>query len=73
MLKGGLKVLYLQGPNFTWEIKYLARGLDAAKEIHVELAVSASRPSASAGSSTTSSSPPVITTSIILGDIAADT
>ena len=36
VLKGGLKVLYLQGPNFTWEIKYLVRGLDAAKEIHVD-------------------------------------
>ena len=34
VLKGGLKVLYLQGPNFTWEIKHLVRGLDAAKEIH---------------------------------------
>ncbi len=39
VLKGGLKVLYLQGPNFTWEIKYLVRGLDAAKEIHVDSAV----------------------------------
>ena len=39
VLKGGLKVLYLQGPNFTWEIKYLVRGLDAAKEIHVDTRV----------------------------------
>ncbi len=36
VLKGGLKVLYVQGPNFTWELRYLVRTLDAAKEIHVD-------------------------------------
>ncbi len=39
VLKGGLKVLYLQGPNFTWEIRFLVRSLDAAKEIHVDTRV----------------------------------
>jgi hypothetical protein len=39
VLKGGLKVLYVQGPNFSWEPRYLTRGLDAAKEIHVDLKV----------------------------------
>ncbi|WP_435018885.1 glutamine amidotransferase [Tundrisphaera sp. TA3] len=39
VLKGGLKVLYIQGPGFSWEPKYLVRGLDAAREIHADLRV----------------------------------
>jgi uncharacterized membrane protein len=37
--KGGLAVLYLQGPNFAWEYKYLTRALDASREIQVDLRV----------------------------------
>jgi Putative glutamine amidotransferase/von Willebrand factor type A domain len=39
VLKGGLKVLYIQGPDFSWEPRYLTRGLDAAREIHADLRV----------------------------------
>ncbi len=39
VLKGGLKVLYVQGPDFSWEPRYLTRGLDAAREIHADLKV----------------------------------
>ena len=39
VLKGGLKVLYVQSENFSWEPRYLTMGLDAAKEIHVDLRV----------------------------------
>ena len=34
--KGGLSALYIAGPNFTWEYKYLTRALDSAKEIKVD-------------------------------------
>lgn len=37
--KGGLAVLMLQGPNFSWEPKYLTMSLDASPEIQVELKV----------------------------------
>jgi hypothetical protein len=36
VLKGGLKVLYIQGPDFSWEPRYLTPALDAAREIHVD-------------------------------------
>jgi uncharacterized membrane protein len=36
VLKGGLAVLFLQGPNFSWEPKYLTRALDAAQEIQAD-------------------------------------
>ncbi len=39
VLKGGLKVLYIQGPDFSWEPRYLTRSLDAAREIHADLKV----------------------------------
>ena len=37
--KGGLAVLYLQGPNFSWEPRYLTWALDAAQEIQADLKV----------------------------------
>ena len=37
VLKGGLKVLYIQGPGVSWEPKFLVRSLDAAREIHADL------------------------------------
>ena len=37
VLKGGLKVLYIQGPDFSWEPKYLIRGIDPAREINTEV------------------------------------
>ena len=39
VLKGGLKVLYVQGSDFSWEPKYLVRALDAAREIHADFRV----------------------------------
>ena len=39
VLKGGLKVLYVQGSDFSWEPRYLTRALDAAREIHADLRV----------------------------------
>lgn len=39
VLKGGLKVLYIQGPDFTWEYKYLIRAVDPAREINTELRI----------------------------------
>ena len=39
VLKGGLKVLYVQGADFSWEPKYLVRALDAAREIHADFRV----------------------------------
>jgi hypothetical protein len=38
-LRGGLGVLYLQGPNFTWEYKFLTRALDPAREIQAGLKI----------------------------------
>lgn len=39
VLKGGLKVLYVQGPDFSWEPRFLIRGVDPAREINTELRV----------------------------------
>ena len=36
---GGLSVLYLQGPNFSWEYKYLTLALNSAPEIQATLRV----------------------------------
>ena len=39
VLKGGLNVLYLQGPNFTWEYRFLARAINASPDIQGDLKV----------------------------------
>ena len=39
VLKGGINVLFLQGPSSPWEKKYLMRALDAAREIQANLRV----------------------------------
>ena len=39
VLKGGLKVLYIQGPDFSFDPKFVTRSLDAAREVHVDLKV----------------------------------
>ena len=39
VLKGGLKVLYIQGPDFSFEPRFLIRGIDPAREINTELRV----------------------------------
>ena len=39
VLKGGLKVLYVQGPDFSFEPRFLIRGVDPAREINTELRV----------------------------------
>jgi uncharacterized membrane protein len=39
VMSGGLNVLFLQGPSFTWEYKYLVDALDASPEIHADLKV----------------------------------
>jgi uncharacterized membrane protein len=39
VLRGGIRVLYIQGPNFTWEYRFLTPTLDAAKEVHVDFKV----------------------------------
>ena len=39
VLKGGLNVLYLQGPNFSWEYKFLTRALDPSPDIGTVLKV----------------------------------
>jgi uncharacterized membrane protein len=37
--EGGLSVLYLQGPNFSWEYRYLVPALDASPELQASLRV----------------------------------
>lgn len=39
VMKGGLSVLFLQGPNFTWEFKYLSLAVGTSPDIQVELRV----------------------------------
>lgn len=39
VLKGGLSVLYVQGPSSPWEKKFLARALDASEKIQAKLVV----------------------------------
>lgn len=36
VLSGGLNVLFLQGPNFTWDYRYLMRSLMTAQDIQVD-------------------------------------
>jgi uncharacterized membrane protein len=36
VLKGGISVLYIQGPSSPWEKKYLVRALDASEKIQVQ-------------------------------------
>ena len=39
VLKGGINVLYVQGPSSPWEKKFLARALDASDKIQLTLQV----------------------------------
>jgi uncharacterized membrane protein len=39
VLSGGLNVLFLQGPNFSWDYKYLTRAIGTSQDIQVELVV----------------------------------
>jgi uncharacterized membrane protein len=39
VLSGGLNVLFLQGPNFTWDYRYLMRSISMAENIQVDGAV----------------------------------
>ncbi|HWE40392.1 MAG TPA: glutamine amidotransferase [Isosphaeraceae bacterium] len=39
VLKGGISVLYVQGPGSPWEKKFTMRALDAAREIQADLRV----------------------------------
>ncbi len=39
VLKGGLRALYVQGPDFSWDPHYLVKALDAAREIHADFKV----------------------------------
>lgn len=39
VLKGGISVLYVQGPSSPWEKKFLARALDASEKIQAKLVV----------------------------------
>ncbi len=39
VLQGGLNVLYLQGPNFTWEYRYLMRAIASSPDIQADLKV----------------------------------
>ncbi|HEX8199888.1 MAG TPA: glutamine amidotransferase, partial [Isosphaeraceae bacterium] len=66
-LRGGLRVLYLQGPNFTWEYKFLTRALDPAREIQAELKV-IRRPDSGLDAEVVPGRVDVY----ILGDVAAD-
>lgn len=36
VLKGGLNVLYIQGPNFSWDPRYVRNALDASPDIQVD-------------------------------------
>lgn len=36
VLSGGLNVLFLQGPNFTWDYRYLMRSIATSPDIQVE-------------------------------------
>ena len=36
VLSGGLNVLFLQGPNFTWDYRYLMRSIVTSPDIQVE-------------------------------------
>ena len=36
VLSGGLNVMFLQGPNFTWDYRYLMRSISTAENIQVD-------------------------------------
>jgi uncharacterized membrane protein len=72
VLRGGIKVLYIQGPHWTWEYKFLAKGLDAAKEIHVDLKVVRQPAVGDRGLIDDADFAPGNYDVFILGDIAAD-
>ena len=39
VLKGGLNVLFIQGPHFTWEYKYFMRGIASSLDIKADLVI----------------------------------
>jgi uncharacterized membrane protein len=72
VLRGGVRVLYIQGPNFTWEYNFLSRSLDAAKEVHVDFKVIRQPASGDRGLLDDADLSKGNYDVIILGDIAAE-
>ena len=72
VLKGGLKVLYVQGPNFSWEPRYLIRSLDAAREINVDYKVVRQAVSGGVGLLNDEDFAPGAYDVYIIGDLPAD-
>lgn len=68
VLKGGINVLYLQGPSSPWEKKFLVRALDASDKIQVQF-IGMYRP---AGAELDAELVPGKYDVVILGDLPAD-
>jgi hypothetical protein len=72
VLSGGLNVLYLRGPNFSWEHKYLIRAIGRSPDIQVQDALLRERPSGDVGVIDDAEFAPGRYNVYILGDISAD-
>jgi uncharacterized membrane protein len=70
--KGGLNALYLQGPNFSWEYRFLIRALDPAGEIQVDLKVLREPAQGDQGKLSDAELAPGRYDVYILGDVPAD-
>lgn len=72
VLKGGINVLFVQGPSSPWEKKYLMRALDAAREIQANLRVLTRPARGDQGDLDTRELTPGAYDVYILSDVAAD-
>ncbi len=72
VLRGGLNVLYIQGPNFSWEFKFLTRALDAADYIQTDLKVLREPAGGDRGDLVDADLAPGAYDVYILGDLPAD-
>lgn len=72
VLKGGLNVLYVQGPSPVWEPKFLTRALDASPDIQETLKVLRRPADASGGELADSEFAPLKYDVYILGDLPAN-
>ena len=70
--KGGLNALYIQGPNFSWEYRFLTRALDPAGEIQVDLHVLREPAQGDQGKLADAELAPNRYDVYILGDVPAD-
>jgi uncharacterized membrane protein len=72
VLSGGLNVMFLQGPNFTWDYRFLMRSIMSSRDIQVETIVIRQRARGEAGEMDDAEFAPGRYNAYVLSDLPAE-